>query len=158
MFNSQRPKWVNPSEFLDASFQNLFELSFFHEQGSLIPSGWSGVQDGSLLPKLESRKPAPSTPTDQDMASPATWGNGTASEEDSSVEEASHTSATTVTRMNDESSEEDVEFPPFQVCPDIVYSVMVHKLTKIGHPRALWARTKTKRKRRKEDETPAAQS
>ncbi|EON98122.1 putative ubiquitin specific peptidase 11 protein [Phaeoacremonium minimum UCRPA7] len=117
VFNSQRPKWVNPSEFLDASFQNLFELSFFHEQGSLIPSGWSGVQDGSLLPKLESRKPAPSTPTDQDMASPATWGNGTASEEDSSVEEASHTSATTVTRMNDESSEEDVEFPPFQDIP-----------------------------------------
>lgn len=50
------------------------------------------------------------------MASPATWTNGTGSDDESSVEEASHDSVETLTRMNDESSEGE-EFPDITRIP-----------------------------------------
>ncbi|KAJ9137299.1 Ubiquitin specific peptidase 11 [Pleurostoma richardsiae] len=116
-FNTRRPSWVNPSVFLDGIVQNMFQLSYFKEHGSTVPSGWSAVSDNTHLPRLETRKPEiPITvePDDDDADSPSTWGNGTASEEDTNTEDA----PSPVTRMNDESSDEDEpQFPPVQNLP-----------------------------------------
>lgn len=105
MFNRKRPKWVNPLEFLEPELQNLFDLSYFAEPGAVIPTGWNTVQDENILPRLSSRQPKPAV-SDVDMKSPEPL--------DGSDESGSEVAA--VTRMADESSEDDSDFPKTKVC------------------------------------------
>src|SRR4051794_18028222 len=81
-FDSRRPTWaVHENSFLSPSLQNLFTMSYFREDGSIIPSGWSGIQDNQQYPKLETRIPT--------SAAPDTWsdgGDGPASDDDSGGE------------------------------------------------------------------------
>lgn len=94
----------------------MFDMSFFSEN-TPVATGWMSVGANSerLYPRLDTRKPRPTSPSDEDMPSPS--GSGTASEE-SSTEETPEPSAPVfepATRMLEESSEED-GFPEVKVC------------------------------------------
>ena len=115
-FKQQRPKWIDPSVYLDSAFQNVFEMSYFRDSGAVVPTGWSNVNEENILPRLSSRLPRPA-PSDTEMRSPGAWENsddGSLNGEDSSPTE-SH-GASSVTRMADESSEED-DLARVKVCP-----------------------------------------
>ncbi|KAL8374228.1 hypothetical protein RB599_001113 [Gaeumannomyces hyphopodioides] len=108
VFNTARPKWIDSSEYLDPQLQNLFSLSYFSESESGIPTGWQSVND-NMLPSLASRLPQ----VDVDMRSPGATGP----EHDSSSEESSQQAivdpveTAELTRMAEESSDED-DTPP----------------------------------------------
>ncbi|KAI5924835.1 hypothetical protein F4810DRAFT_96440 [Camillea tinctor] len=105
-FNRKRPAWVDPSKFLPSHLQNLFEMGFCTEGSAWLPTGMNGVSDDKSYPKLSSRA-IPESPSSEDHFDNAT--NGTASNEDSSSDEAERRSIDTPqTRMNDESDEEDL--------------------------------------------------
>lgn len=107
-FNKRRPKWVNPNQYLNAQFQNLFELGYFSEPGRSVPTGWSGFTEDRSYPTLSSRAPEPAASPDQDMQSPSNCSNeGDSENESSSNGDAGSQTTEAVTRMADESSEED---------------------------------------------------
>ncbi|KAI1128511.1 hypothetical protein F5Y10DRAFT_173411 [Nemania abortiva] len=103
--NNKRPAWLSPKVFLPPSFQNMFDLGIWTETGSPIPTGNNTVPGDRDFPKLSSRIPAES-PLSEDQLDNAT--NGTASNEDSDSDEAPRRSVEMpLTRMNDESDDED---------------------------------------------------
>lgn len=110
--NNRRPAWINPKAFLPTQFQNLFEMGICTETSSPIPTGSNSVSDDRDYPKLSSRIPAES-PSSEDQFDDAT--NGTASNDDSSSDEVPRLSTEiSLTRMNEESDDEDNE-PPVKV-------------------------------------------
>lgn len=109
-FNTHRPKWIEPHQFLHPNVQNLFELSYFTEGTTSIPNGWQVVRDDNQLPRLSTRQPKHDV-SDTQMQSPRAW---PVSEESASEEDASPDPSPT-TRMVDESSEEDSDFPKVKV-------------------------------------------
>jgi len=103
-FNDRRPKWVDPKEFLDPQFQNLFGLSYFSEAGSAIPTGWTGGRDDSkVYPRLDSRLPPP----EENSPSPADG----SSDNESGQDDIPPAGLMSVTRMADESDEEEDDGP-----------------------------------------------
>ncbi|PKS12947.1 hypothetical protein jhhlp_000288, partial [Lomentospora prolificans] len=109
-FNSQRPRWVEPEQFLDPRLQNLFEMSYFSDgrnSDGVMATGWNAVEDNKTYPKLSTRLPEPDTPVDDDTQSTGEWTNGNASDNESGSEESS-VNAPTQTRMAEESSEDEV--------------------------------------------------
>ncbi|KAI0448939.1 hypothetical protein F5B21DRAFT_520893 [Xylaria acuta] len=107
--NDKRPAWINPKIFLPAKFQNLFEMGICIETSSPIPTGSNSVSDDRDYPKLSSRIPAES-PSSEDQFDNTT--NGTASNDDSSSDEAPRRSTEMpLTRMTEESDDEDNEPP-----------------------------------------------
>ncbi|KAK4230885.1 UCH-domain-containing protein [Podospora fimiseda] len=98
-FNKRRPTWIDPQEFLPANLQNMFNMCYFQDSsaGVGIPTGWQSANHGNHYPSLTSRLPKP-VASDVEMRSPGPWegSDGSASDE-----------ATRVTRMNDETSEEE---------------------------------------------------
>lgn len=95
---------MDPEEFLPSELQNLFSLGYVTESNSFLVSGMHSVSEDKEYPKLSSR--APDTAASDDTLDNAT--NGTASNEDSSSDELSRQSADSpMTRMNDESDEEE---------------------------------------------------
>jgi ubiquitin carboxyl-terminal hydrolase 4/11/15 len=105
-FNQKRPSWVDRREFLDPSLQNLFDLSYFSEMDTLIPTGWQSVQEDNMLPRLSSRQPKVAA-SDVEMRSPGPLEGS----DESGSEESGRIPASVVTRMAEESSEEDSDFP-----------------------------------------------
>ncbi|KAI0527778.1 hypothetical protein F5B22DRAFT_3774 [Xylaria bambusicola] len=100
-----RPAWVNPKSFLPPQFQNLFEIGIFAEMSSVIPTGNNSVGEDREFPRLSSRIP-PESPSSDDQLDDAT--NGSASNDDSSSDEAPRNSIDhSITRMNEESEDED---------------------------------------------------
>jgi hypothetical protein len=111
-FNRNAPSWVNPKEYLPAQLQNIFELSYFTEGGSLVVSGMNSLNETSEYPKLSSRIPD-SNISDDGVDSTT---NGTVSNDEESQDELSQTSTDTPpTRMAEESEEED-QPPIVKVC------------------------------------------
>ncbi|KAI0481593.1 hypothetical protein F4859DRAFT_425947 [Xylaria cf. heliscus] len=107
--NNRRPAWINPKAFLPPHFQNLFEMGICTETSSPIPTGSNSVSDDRDYPKLSSRIPAES-PSSEDPLDNAT--NGTASNDDSSSDEAPrYSTEMPLTRMNEESDDDDNEPP-----------------------------------------------
>jgi len=102
-FKKQRPKWLDPREFLEPRLQNLFDLTYFTDGPNTIPTGWEVNNDHDEFPTLASRLPKPPA-SDVDMRSPGP----DRSEESASDESPQATAA--ITRMADESSDEDDEF------------------------------------------------
>ncbi|KAI1878204.1 uncharacterized protein JN550_000386 [Neoarthrinium moseri] len=103
-FNDAVPAWVDSKEYLPADLQNLFELSYFSESGSLLANGMNAAHETTEYPKLSSRAPEPTASDDAGDSGT----NGTASnDEDSSDEVPRRSSETPPTRMNAESEEED---------------------------------------------------
>jgi len=113
-FNKRRPKWISPLEFLDGHFQNLFEMSYFREANptTTVPTGWNNVNEDTPYPRLSTRLPKLPV-SDVEMQSPGTWPNGS---DDSGSEEATPPDSHLITRMAEESSEEDSDFPKVKVC------------------------------------------
>ncbi|KAL2130537.1 hypothetical protein VTI74DRAFT_6258 [Chaetomium olivicolor] len=105
-FRQQRPQWVNPSEFLEPELQNLFDLSYWSEPDTLVPTGWNSTSDDGKLPLLSSRLPKMAA-SDVEMRSP---GPADGSDE-SSDNESGRAEMSEVTRMADEFSDEDSDFP-----------------------------------------------
>jgi len=112
-FNTRRPKFVDPKQFLDPQLQNLFELCYFTESEYNIPCGWQSVNDRTH-PKLSSRLPRPAE-SDVEMDSPTAAWDGS---EDSASDEVpdSQPSITAATRMIDESSDSASDLPSVDVC------------------------------------------
>ncbi|KAI1143832.1 UCH-domain-containing protein [Hypoxylon sp. FL0543] len=109
----KRPSWADPRKFLPPELQNLFELCVYSEAGAWLPTGMNGVAEDKEYPKLSLRIP-PETMSSEDQLDNAT--NGTASNEESSSDEAPRRSAgkASFTRMNEESDEEETS--AFKVC------------------------------------------
>ncbi|GAP88489.2 putative ubiquitin specific peptidase 11 [Rosellinia necatrix] len=104
-FNTKRPPWIKPQTFLPPQFQNLFEMGICTETSSPIPTGNNSVSDDRDYPKLSSRIPAEPL-SEEDPFDNAT--NGTASNDDSSSDEAPRRSIEIpLTRMNEESDDDD---------------------------------------------------
>ncbi|KAK1826584.1 hypothetical protein QBC39DRAFT_334886 [Podospora conica] len=106
-FKTRRPKWINPCEFLNPDFQNLFELSYFQESGVSVPTGWQTVSEESIHPRLSTRAPKPVV-EDVEMRSPGVWDG---SEDSGSEGSPSQDQAHIQTRMASESSEDDSDIP-----------------------------------------------
>ncbi|XDG00718.1 hypothetical protein ABKA04_000333 [Annulohypoxylon sp. FPYF3050] len=104
-FRFKRPSWVDPGKFLPSEYQNLFEMCIYSEAGSWLPTGNNGLGEDKDLPKLSLRNP-PESPSSEDQFDHAT--NGTASNEESSSDEAPHRpTGQALTRMAEESDEDD---------------------------------------------------
>lgn len=112
-FRQKRPKWVDPTQFLHPELQNLFDLCYFAETDTLIPTGWSPTQDDTELPRLSSRQPKPAV-SDIEMRSPGPLDGS----DESGSEESTRIPPSVVTRMADESSEDDSDGFNFKVCED----------------------------------------
>ncbi|KAK3902490.1 hypothetical protein C8A05DRAFT_15455, partial [Staphylotrichum tortipilum] len=106
-FRNRRPKWVNPLTFLDPEFQNLFDLSYFGEPGSTVPTGWNSITEDNVLPRLSSREPKVPA-SDVEMRSPEPVDGGS---DDSESGESTRAPPEIVTRMAEESSGDDSDFP-----------------------------------------------
>ncbi|SPQ22937.1 de57be69-df5e-4200-ad4d-8e6e50567eb8 [Thermothielavioides terrestris] len=104
-FKQRRPKWLDPRQFLDPELQNLFDLSYFTESDTTLPTGFNSTSEDRELPRLSSRLPKPPA-SDVEMASPGPVDGS----DESDNEESGNVSAALLTRMAEESSEEDLEF------------------------------------------------
>ncbi|KAI1502730.1 hypothetical protein F5X99DRAFT_417717 [Biscogniauxia marginata] len=114
-FNRRRPAWVDPDKFLPSHLQNLFEMGYYTEGSSWLPTGMNGISEDKSYPKLSSRA-IPESPSSEDHFDNAT--NGTASNEESSSDEAERRSIESPqTRMNDESDEDDSPVKVFSNSP-----------------------------------------
>ncbi|KAB5570814.1 hypothetical protein GE09DRAFT_1055598 [Coniochaeta sp. 2T2.1] len=117
-FNSRRPKFVDPKEFLLPELQNLFALSYFSSTDANefnVPSGWAMGNDNGPFPRLSTRQPKRSA-SDVEMNSPSWDGSeDTSGSDERSNSQPSVTSATT--RMVDESSGDDSDIPPVENAP-----------------------------------------
>lgn len=113
-FHNKRAAFLKPDSFLDPELQSLFDFSYFTDSSptSMVPTGWSQVDNSRALPKVSDRMPQSSV--EEDQASPASWGSTASGNEDSSNDETSKTESVQ-TRMADESSEEE-ESGPARVC------------------------------------------
>ncbi|KAJ0118310.1 hypothetical protein J7T55_009093 [Diaporthe amygdali] len=118
-FNSRRPEWIKSDVYLDGQLQNLFDMSYFTED-TIIPTGWHAIGTNSerLFPRLDTRKPRPSTPSQSDEDMPSPSGSGTASEESGTEESGDVPEHEATTRMVDEPSEEesDSSLPDLKAC------------------------------------------
>ncbi|OTB08608.1 hypothetical protein M426DRAFT_262093 [Hypoxylon sp. CI-4A] len=104
-FSHKRPYWIDTTKFLPPRLQNLFELGTYSEAGAWLPTGMNGVDEGKSYQRLSLRIPLES-PSSEDQLDTAT--NGTASNEESSSDEAPRRSSdNSLTRMNEESEDED---------------------------------------------------
>lgn len=111
-FNTRRPKFANPNNFLDPQLQNLFELCYFgSDSDGTVPTGWSNVDNACALPKLSGRIP---DVKDVDQASPESLNSTLSGNENSSNEDETR-SETPQTRMTEESSDEEAS-PAARVC------------------------------------------
>ena len=91
----------------------MFSICYWTEGGVWLPTGQNSLSDDREYPKLASR--APETASSEDQLDNGT--NGTASNEESSSDEASRPSGDVPqTRMIDESDEDDSS-PVVKVCP-----------------------------------------
>lgn len=126
-FRSRRPKWVDPNEYLDAAFQNLFELSYFTGSKELVPVGWSSVDEDKDYPRLSSRDQHTRTIQEDDRPhEDYSMTNGrTKSEASSDAEEDDAPQLVAPTQMNDESSDDD-EAAPTPNIPRVSINTISH--------------------------------
>lgn len=103
-FCHKKPAWIVPGSFLPSILQNMFDICYYSESGAWLPTGMSGINDDRQYPKLSTRVLPECSSEDQfDNAT-----NGTASNEESSSDEAPRRSTDhSYTRMQDESDDED---------------------------------------------------
>ncbi len=109
-FRSHRPRWVNPNEYLNPAFRDMFELSYFTGTKELVPVGWGTVDEDKDYPKLSSRDPQVLHTMEEDDQPQESFpiANGRSqSDASSDVDEDDAPQLVAPTRMNEESSDED---------------------------------------------------
>jgi ubiquitin carboxyl-terminal hydrolase 4/11/15 len=87
---------------LEPELQNLFGLSYFAESETPVPTGWNSTTDDGVLPPLSSRQPKVAA-SDVEMRSPEPLDGS----DDSGSERSGRLPASVVTRMAEESSDDD---------------------------------------------------
>ncbi|PFH59627.1 hypothetical protein XA68_12089 [Ophiocordyceps unilateralis] len=106
-FSRRRPRFADPNAFLDPELQNLFELCYFrNDSDGPVPTGWSSFDNSTVLDKLSDR-----IPDVKDMADHESPGSTMSGNEDSSNEDETGPD-TSLTRMTEESSDEDASPAP----------------------------------------------
>jgi ubiquitin carboxyl-terminal hydrolase 4/11/15 len=104
-FNKKRPQWIDPNEHLPAQLQNLFEMFYMSEKSEKkMPTGWHDLDRPHA--RLSSRAPPSESSSEHESNSPSTWTTGADSDRESDGQ-SREASEPTLTRMNEESSEED---------------------------------------------------
>ncbi|KAI1768852.1 UCH-domain-containing protein [Hypoxylon sp. FL1150] len=104
-FSRKKPVWMDPTEYLPAELQNIFEICFYSESGAWLPTGNNTINDNKEYPRISERLP-PESPSSEDPLDNVT--NGTASPEESSSDDARRRSTDrSFTRMGQESDEDD---------------------------------------------------
>jgi len=107
--NKRRPKFVDPKTFLEPEFQNMFNLTYF-SGNSILPTGWSIVDDDKTFQSLSSRSPQIPQPADEyDNDHDMMYGRRGSD----TSNEGSHVGYQNFpnTRMNDEESEDEISAP-----------------------------------------------
>jgi ubiquitin carboxyl-terminal hydrolase 4/11/15 len=107
-FNRRRPKFLQPGSHLNPSLQNMFDLGYFTGPPETVPTGWSEVDEDRVYPTLASRNPQLRRNEDTESSNEFDRTSIRAGSEISNDDDE-HPSNTmsSVTRMNEESSEED---------------------------------------------------
>ena len=115
-FNKRRPKFIQPGSHLNPVLQNMFDIGYFQGPVGTFPTGWNDVDEDKVYTSITSR--IPHVQQDEDVES----GNeieehGNRSESDSSNEDEEQVPHVTsgMTRMAEESSDEDPIPPPRRV-------------------------------------------
>jgi ubiquitin carboxyl-terminal hydrolase 4/11/15 len=117
-FNSRRPKWIDPEQFLPSEYNNLFELSYFTSKKEVVPTGWGVVDEEKLYPRLSSRIPVvqDAVEVDDEASSGFVSKNPQGSDGESSEDDIGDIPQLAPTRMNEESSDDDELAPNTRVC------------------------------------------
>ncbi|ESZ93218.1 hypothetical protein SBOR_6374 [Sclerotinia borealis F-4128] len=113
IFNTRRPKWLNPAVFLSGEMQNLFEVSYIAGPKGRMPTGWNVTFESGTYKKISERNPQ----VQQINGDDTSYGydaieNRAGSVSSKSSKESSDDVgglAPAPTRMNDESSDEDID-------------------------------------------------
>lgn len=108
----RRPRFVNPKHHLPGEMQNLFQLGYFTEGKSVIPTGWSTVDENRKFPTLSSREPQPEIVDEEESTAQDDAADNETSEEDSEEDARNKLSEDAPTRMNEESSEDELSNAP----------------------------------------------
>ena len=118
-FCTRRPKFLDPKEYLDPEFQNLFVLNYMPAGKDTIPSGWSSVDDDRTYPAISSR--APQVPVADDGSSTGSGSSTRNGSESSEGDENLLPDTSSATRMADESEEDEDEIPIAKVATKVCY-------------------------------------
>lgn len=144
-FQSRRPKWIDPEQFLPAEYNNLFELSYFASKKDVVPTGWGVVDEEKIYPRLSSRIPVvqEAVEVDEEQSNGFASNNLQGSDGESSEDDIGNIPQLAPTRMNEESSDEDDLAPNTRVCL-LVWRLLSR--TPIPHPLTSYdQRTQTNR-------------
>ncbi len=98
--------------YLAGELQNLFDMGYYNDSSNVIPIRWPSTSDEKLYPRLRSRVPKPPV----SKTAPAEDEESEESAEDSEDELSRATAEESVTRMADESDDEDGPISANQVC------------------------------------------
>lgn len=116
VFNSRRPRWVDPAEFLSPELQNLFEISYIVDSKGGIPTAWAVNLDSTRYPKISERNPQVHQSNEDDTANDYDAVDSTSGSVSSkSSREGSDDPngfAPSMTRMNEESTSDDDALKP----------------------------------------------
>lgn len=103
----RRPRFVDPKHHLPGELQNLFQLGYFSEGKTVVPTGWISVDEHRKFPTLQSRAPEPEVAEEEESAVQTDAADNLTSEEDSEDDAHNKTSEDAPTRMNEESSDDE---------------------------------------------------
>lgn len=106
--SKSRPRWINPDEQVPPELQQMFDLKFYRNSRELIPVGWQTVDEEKDFPFLSSRLAQPEY--DDVETKPPAYGSINDNSESDISEEDEEIEAVN-TRMNDESSEDELALP-----------------------------------------------
>lgn len=127
MFRTRRPKFIDAGSYLEPNLQNMFSLGYFKTNKEFIPTGWTELGDDKEYPTLASRSPQLQQTPVEDSGTDFEMANGR-TESESSNEDDHRSQATfgTTTRMNEESSEDELAKPVPQVSESAFYFDSLH--------------------------------
>jgi hypothetical protein len=90
----------------------MFSLGYFKTLKEFIPTGWTELGEDKEYPTLTSRSPQPHQPPAEDFGTDFEMANDRTESESSNDDEQPRQNAFgTTTRMNDESSEDELSRP-----------------------------------------------
>lgn len=104
-FGNRRPKFLNTSTYLKPDLQNMFEMTYYTENNDLIPAGWSSMSDDKSYPNLADRDPR----LQAEIRRAEERGRSRSSDDSAQGSDDDQPDIRGVTRMADESSDEDSE-------------------------------------------------
>lgn len=126
IFNTSRPKWIDPAVFLSGEMQNLFEISYFTDKQGRLPLHWDDKLGDPTFKKISERNPQVHQMNSDDASYGFDLVDGSAGSVSSKSSRDSSDDINNFemppTRMNEESSEDDLNptSPPKVSHPNLV--------------------------------------